>query len=443
VVDLAQPARREGPGMTTALIGFGVLFLLAFAGVPLGFAMLLTGVGGFAVLRGIDPALGMLGQIVVDSSANYGMSVLPMFILMGLFVHKADISNELYDAANAWLGHLKGGLAHATVAACGLFAAISGSSIATAATMTRVAIPPMRRLGYHDRLSTGSVASAGVLGVLIPPSVPLVIFGLLTETDIRQLFIATIVPGLMLLLLFAGAVWVTVALNPALGPRGERLPMRRRFAALKGVWSTVLLFALVMGGLYGGVFTATESAGIGASGALAIAVGRRRLTGIVLLECLVETARTTAMIFTIVFGALVFANFIVLSGMTGELVSWIQGSGLGVTGVLLAMVVIYLVLGALMEAMGLLLLTAPIFTAVAVEMGVNPIWFGIFVVMLIEIGMLSPPVGMNVFTVKTLLPEVKLSTIFHGVLPFVVANLIAVAVIIAFPALVLAPLRWF
>lgn len=429
--------------MTYALIGFAAVFLLAFGGVPLAFAMLLAGVGGFAALRGLDPAMSMLGQIVVDASANYGMTVLPMFILMGLFVHKADISSELYDAANAWLGHFKGGLAHATVAACGLFAAISGSSIATAATMTKVAMPPMRRLGYHDRLATGAVASGGVLGVLIPPSVPLVIFGLLTETDIRKLFIATVLPGILLMLLFIGAVWVTVFINPTLGPSGKRLPLRQRIAALKGVWSTVLLFAFVMGGLYGGVFTATECAGMGAVGALVIALARRRMPFVALLDCLVETGRTTAMIFAIVFGALAFANFITLSGMTYQLVAWIQGSGLTATGVLLAMVVIYLVLGALMEAMGLLLLTAPMFTAVAVDLGINPVWFGIFVVMMIEIGMLTPPVGMNVFTVKTLLPDVKLSTIFRGVMPFVIANLVAVAAIIAWPQIVLLPLRWF
>jgi len=429
--------------MTAAIIGFAAVFLLAFAGVPLAFAMLLAGVGGYAALRGVDPALHMLGQVVVDASTNYGMSVLPMFILMGLFVHKADISGELYDAANAWLGHLKGGLAHATLAACSLFAAISGSSIATAATMTKVAMPPMRRLGYHDRLSTGAVASGGVLGVLIPPSVPLVIFGLLTETDIRQLFIATIVPGILLLLLFLGAVWVTLLLNPELGPRGQRLPLRQRFLALKGVWSTILLFAFVMGGLYGGVFTATECAGMGATGALLIALARRKLTLPGMLSCLHETAVTTAMIFAIVFGALVFANFITLSGLTFQLVEWIQNSGFSLVGVLLAMVLIYLVLGALMEAMGLLLLTAPIFTAIAVEMGASPIWFGIFVVMMIEIGMLTPPVGMNVFTVKTLLPEVKLSTIFQGVMPFVLANLIAVGLLIAWPQIALVSLSWF
>jgi C4-dicarboxylate transporter, DctM subunit len=429
--------------MTAAIIGFALLFVLAFAGVPLAFAMLLAGVGGFAVLRGLDPALSMLGQVVTDAAANYGMSVLPMFVLMGLFVHKSDISRELYDAANAWLGHLKGGLAHATVVACGLFAAISGSSIATAATMTRVAIPSMRRLGYHDRLSTGTVASGGVLGVLIPPSVPLVLFGLLTDTDIRKLFIATIVPGVLLLLLFVGAVWLTVALDASAGPRGERTAMRHRLSSLKGVWSTLLLFVLVMGGLYGGIFTATESAGIGAAGALAIATLRRRMSWRSLSECLVETASTTAMIFAIVFGALVFSNFITLTGMTTQLVDWLQGAGFGVTGVLLAMVGIYLVLGALMEAMGLLLLTAPIFTVVATGFGINPIWFGVFVVMMIEIGMLTPPVGMNVFTVKTLLPEVSLKTIFLGVMPFVAANLVAVAAIIAWPQLVLMPLRWF
>ncbi len=429
--------------MTMALIGFVVLFVLAFGGVPLGLAMLLAGVGGFAYVRGSDGALAMLAQIMVDSSANYGMSVLPMFVLMGIFVHRAEISEELYDAANAWLGHFRGGLAHATVASCALFAAISGSSIATAATMSRVAIPPMRRLGYHDRLSTGSVASAGVLGVLIPPSVPLVLFGLLTETDIRKLFIATIIPGLLLTLFFIIAVWVTVSLNPALGPRGPKFTLKQKFIALKGVWSVIALFVFVMGGLYSGVFTATESAGIGAMGAFAFAVARRKMNLRVLVSCLVETGKTTAMIFTIIFGALAFANFITLTGMTVQLVDWIQQQGFSVYGVLISMCVIYLVLGCLMEAMGLMLLTVPMFTAVAVGMGVNPIWFGIFVTVMIEVGMLTPPVGMNVFTVKTLTPDVSLATIFRGVMPFLVANMALVACLIIWPALALTPLKWF
>jgi len=429
--------------MSMALIGFLAIFALAFCGVPLGFAMLLAGVGGFAVIRGLDGSLAMLAQILVDSSANYGMSVLPMFVLMGIFVHKAEISEDLYDAANAWLGHFRGGLAHATVASCALFAAISGSSIATAATMSRVAIPPMRRLGYHDRLSTGSVASAGVLGVLIPPSVPLVVFGLLTETDIRKLFIATVIPGVLLTLFFIAAVWVTVALNPALGPRGPKFTVKQKFIALKGVWSVIALFVFVMGGLYSGIFTATESAGIGAMGAFLFAVARRKMSLSVLLECLVETGKTTAMIFTIIFGALAFANFITLTGMTVQLVEWIQQQGFGAYGVLISMCVIYLVLGCLMEAMGLMLLTVPMFTAVAVGMGINPIWFGIFVTVMIEVGMLTPPVGMNVFTVKTLTPDVSLATIFQGVMPFLIANLLLVGCLIVWPDIALVALKWF
>jgi C4-dicarboxylate transporter, DctM subunit len=429
--------------MMNAMLGFAGVLLLAFVGIPLGFAMLLIGVLGFAFIRGLDPSLSMLAQIVVDSSANYGMSVLPMFILMGIFVHKADVSEDLYDAANAWLGHLKGGLAHATVASCALFAAISGSSIATAATMSKVAIPSMRRLGYADSLSAGSVASAGVLGVLIPPSVPLVIYGILTETDIRKLFIATVIPGLMLTLLFIAAVWVTVALKPALGPPGLKRSTAQKFAALKGVWSVIVLFIGVMGGLYGGIFTATESAGMGAAGALIIALARRRMTWRKLFDSLQETARTTAMIFTIVFGALAFANFITLTGMTGHLVDWIQAQKMGVTGVLLAMMLIYLVLGCVMEAMGLLILTVPVFAAIAQQMGISLIWFGIFVTVMIEVGMLTPPVGMNVFTVKTMQPDIPLGTIFKGVMPFLVANIIAVLLLIAFPQLALAPLKWF
>lgn len=429
--------------MTAALIGFAAVFLLAFAGVPLAFALLIAGASGYAALRGFEPAMFMVGQIVMDASTNYGMSVLPMFVLMGYFVHKAEISGELFDAAYAWFGHLKGGVAHATVAASGLFAAISGSSIATAATMTKAAMPQMRRLGYDDRLSTGTVASGGVLGVLIPPSVPLVIYGLITETDIRKLFIATVVPGLLLVLLFLVAVWATVAMNPSFGPRGEKQPMGQRIKSLRGVWSTLLLFVMVMGGLYGGVFTATECAGIGAMGTFAIGVARRRMTLPAILECLKDTASTTAMIFVILFGALVFANFITLSGLTSQLVSFIQGSGFSTMGVLLIMVLIYLVLGAFMEGISVLLLTAPIFTAVAVEMGVNPVWFGVFVVVMIEVGMLTPPVGMNVFTVKSLLPDVKLWTIYRGVAPFIVANLVLVGLILIWPQLVLAPLRWF
>lgn len=429
--------------MTLALIAFGLVFLLAFWGVPLGFAMLLVGVAGFGYLRGLDPALSMLAQQVVDGSANYGLSVLPMFILMGLFVHRADLAEELYDAANAWLGHLRGGLAHATVASCAVFSAISGSSIATAATMSKVAIAPMRRLGYSDALSTGSVASAGVLGVLIPPSVPLVIYGLMTDTDIRKLFIATVIPGILLALLFLAAVAATITLRPKWGAAGPRASWAERFKRLRGVWAVLLLFLGVMGGLYGGIFTATECAGMGAAGALLIALVRRKMTWGGFLSCLVDAGMTTAMIFTIMFGALTFANFITLSGMTTALVDWIGGMHMGPVGVLYAMAFIYLVLGCLMESLSLMLLTVPVFLAVAVSVGIDPVWFGIFVVMMIEIGMLTPPVGMNVFTVKSMNPSIPISVIFKGTIPFVIANAVAIVALIAFPQIALAPLKWF
>ena len=429
--------------MTISLIGFGALFLLAFMGVPLAFAMLIVGTAGFALLRGdLEPALSMVAQQVMDAAANDGLSVLPMFILMGLFVHKSDLSEELYKAAYAWLGHLRGGLAHATVAACAIFAAISGSSIATAATMSKVAIPPMRRMGYNDSLSCGSVASAGVLGVLIPPSVPLIVYGLLTSTDIRKLFVAAIVPGILLALLFIITVVAVVTLRPAWGPTGERKGWRERFTSLKSVWIVLLLFIGIIGGLYAGIFTATESAGIGASGALLIGLLRRKITWSNLLECLVETAKTTAMIFTIVFGAFVFANFITLSGLTSALIELLQTQGTSTLSLLLSIMAIYLVLGALMESLSLMILTAPILHAIAVSLGIDPIWFGIFVVILVEIGMLTPPVGMNVLTVKSMNPDIPIHTIFAGSIPFVIANIIVVVLMIAFPQIALFPLRW-
>lgn len=428
--------------MTAALAGIFAALALAFLGVPLGFAMLIVGAAGFALIRGIDPALAMIAQQVIDNSANYGLSVLPMFILMGVFVFRADISEDLYDTANAWLGNMKGGLAQATVASCALFGAISGSSIAAAATMSKVAIPPMRRLNYHDRLSTGCVASAGVLAVLIPPSVPLIIYGILIDQDIRLLFIATIGPGIAQTLLFMGAIWVTMLFWPELGPPGPKRTLLEKIASLRSTWSVLALFVGVMGGLYGGVFTTTESAAIGAAGAGLIAFVRRKLGWSAFVECLVEAARTTAMIFVIVFGAMTFANFIALSGMPGALAEWIQGLNVSPIGVLLSIAAIYLVLGCLMESIGLMILTVPIFAAIVQPMGVDLIWFGVFVVMMIEIGMLTPPVGMNVFTVKTVVPEVPLRTIFAGVMPFLVANLLGVALLLAWPALALVPVGW-
>ena len=289
-------------------------------------------------------------------------------------------------------------------------------------------------------VTSGTVASAGVLGVLIPPSVPLVVFGLLTETDIRKLFIAAVIPGLMLAVLFGLSVWITVRMKPSHGPSGQRSTMAERLGAIKLVWPVMVLFALVMGGLYGGVFTATESAGMGAAGALLLGVARRKMRLAVFVDSLVDATKTTAMLFAIVFGALTFSNFLTLSGLTYQLVAWIQASAFSPGAVIAAIALIYLALGCIMEGMGLMLLTAPLFTAVALQAGIDPIWFGVFVVMLIEIGMLTPPVGMNLFTVKAVCPEIPLATIVRGSMPFTAANLVAVGIICAWPALALAPL---
>ncbi|WP_322057919.1 TRAP transporter large permease [Paraburkholderia sp. J63] len=419
--------------MTLALLGFTAVLLLAFCGIPLGFSMLAAGTAFFAVIRGVEPAMVMAGQTISALAANDALSVVPMFILMGTFIYKANLAEELYDAAYSLFGHRKGGLAYATVLASAGFAAISGSSIATAATMTKVAMPQMRRHRYADSLASGCVSSAGTLGALIPPSVPLLIYGVITQQDIGKLFAAGITPGILLGLLFMTAVWWTVRRNPAAGPAGDYCGWRVRLQRIAKVWGVLALFLVVVGGLYGGVFTATEAGGIGATGAMIFTALRGKLSKRVLLESLVEAGRTTATIFVIAFGGMVFANFVTLSGLTTTLVTWIVSLHLPTTGVILIIVLIYVVLGSVMEAVSMMLLTVPVFAAVVQPLGVDLIWFGIFIAMMIEIGLIHPPVGMNVFMVKSVMPDIPVKTIFSGTIPFLAVNIFALALIIAFP----------
>ena len=421
--------------MTLALLGFAIVLALAFLGVPLCFAMLCVGVAMFGSVRGIEPALMMAGQTISDLAMNEGLSVLPMFILMGALIYKSDLAEELYDAAYAVVGHRRGGLAYATVLASAGFASISGSSIATAATMTKVALPPMRRLHYDDSLASGCVSSAGTLGALVPPSVPLLIYGVVTQQDIAKLFVAGILPGILLGALFMVAIWWTVLRRPGLGPAGPLLPWPERLRKISKVWGIVLLFVVVMGGLYGGIFTANEAGGVGAAGALLFTALRRRLSARTLLESLLEAGKTTATIFSVAFGGMVFANFVTMSGLTGSLVSLIGGLHLPVTGIILVIMAIYVVLGSMMETISMMLLTVPVFAAVLAPLGVSMIWFGIFVAMMIEIGLIHPPIGMNIFMVKTIMPELSTRTIFAGTIPFLIANFVALGLIIAFPAI--------
>ena len=421
--------------MIEAALGFLAVFVLAFLRVPLAVTMVVVGMGGLGLMRGWPAAFASTGQVVFETGFAYVLSVIPLFVLMGNFVARAGMARELYSAANAFVGHRPGGLAMASIIASGGFGAICGSSIATAATMTKVAFPEMRQHGYHDALAAGSVAAGGTLGIMIPPSTVLVIYGIMTETSIGKLFIAGILPGLVAIVcLCLGVVFVTWR-NPEAGPPAKRHHWPERWAALRQVWGVVLLFALVIGGIYGGVFTATEGAGVGAAGAFLFALARRTLTPRLLFDILVESTRTTAMLFTVLIGAMVFTNFINFTSMPGDLRDFVTQFSPHPIMVVVVMMAIYVALGMVMEELSMVLLTIPVFFPIVTGLGFDPVWFGILIVTIVEIGMISPPVGMNLFVVNSLLPDVKLSTIFQGVWPFVVADTVRLGILIAFPAI--------
>ncbi len=411
--------------------------LLAFVRIPIAFAMAIVGVIGYAYMRDwqFHIAFAMVQTKVYETGRNYTLSVVPLFILMGSFVTRAGMSQELFRAAYAFIGHLRGGLAMATVTACAGFGAICGSSIATAATMAKVAYPSMKKLGYSDALSTGSIAAGGTLGILIPPSTILVIYGIITETNIGKLFAAGILPGVLATILLCLAIVWTTWRDPAAGPRGERAGWSERWAAFKGVWAVVVLFVVVMGGIYGGVFTATEGAAMGAFGAMVFAYARRALTWKSLFASLVESARTTAMIFMILIGALVFAEFVNITTMPKDLTDFVSRFQLHPIAVVAAIMVIYVILGTAMEELSMILLTLPVFFPIIVKLGFDPVWFGILIVVVVEIGLISPPVGMNLFVLSTLLPEVPTRTVFRGVMPFFVVDCIRLAILVMFPAI--------
>ena len=421
--------------MEVVLLAFGALFVLLLLLVPIAFGMAIVGTVGFGLYVGFGPAFRSIGNVATDMVMVYDFSVLPLFILMGAFVARSGISHDLYDASNAWLGHRRGGLAMATVVACGGFSAVCGSSLATVATMSKVAIPSMRKFGYDERLATGSIAAGGTLGILIPPSVALVFYGIMTETDIGQLFAAGIIPGILGILLYAVAVAVMTRINPELGPPGERLPWRARVRALKGIWGMLVLFAIVMGGIYGGIFTPTEAAGIGAFGAFAIALFRRRLTLSLTLEALAESGRTTAVLLALLVGSLLFANFINVARVPNEIADWFAAMNAPPLMVVVICIVIYILLGCILESISMMLLTVPVFYPVMQAMGLDLVWFGIVVVVVIEISLITPPIGLNVFVLKSMLPEVELTRIFRGVLPFIAADIVRIALIVAIPGL--------
>lgn len=423
--------------MTEALIGFAAVFVLALLRVPLAFAMGLVGVVGLALVRSWPASLSSTALVVYETGFAYILSVIPLFILMGNFVARAGLAHELYRAAYSFIGHFRGGLAHATVISCAGFGAICGSSIATAATMSRVAYPSMKKLGYADYLSAGVIAAGGTLGIMIPPSTILVIYGIVTETNIGKLFAAGVIPGLLCAALMMVAIMVIVWRDPAAGPAGERASWRERMQAIKGVWGVALLVVIVLGGIYGGVFTATEGAGIGAFGAFLFAWLRRTLTWRVLFEVLVDSARTTAMLFTILIAATMFANFINMTSMPYDLKEWILHLGLPPLAIVGAMMVIYILLGMIMEELAMVLLTLPVFFPIVVGLGFDPVWFGVLIVLVVQIGLISPPVGLNLFVLNSLLRDVPLTQIYRGVWMFVAALIVALFLVLEFAPIAL------
>ncbi len=429
--------------MESSLLGFAVLLALIFLRVPLAIAMGVVGVVGFSLIQimefgnpqGWKTGLNMIAQTSFDTGLSYELSVVPLFILMGNFITDGGMSASLYRASNAFLGHFKGGLALATIVACGAFSAVCGSSIATAATMSKVAMPSMREYKYADSLATGAIAAGGTLGILIPPSVILVIYGIMTESNIGMLFMAGILPGLLGVLLYMAAVTITVSINPEKGQAAKRSNWQERLAALYQVWDITLLFIVVMGGIYGGIFTPTEAAGIGAMGAFLISFARRKLTFKKLITTLVSSAKTTAMLFFLVIGAVLFSNFINLAGMPDALKEYVFSWGLTPVAVIALLICVYILLGCVLESLSMILLTVPVFYPVVEAMGFDLIWFGILVVVVTEISLITPPVGMNVFVLKAVVPDVKLATIFKGVTPFWLADIVRLMLVASIPSL--------
>jgi C4-dicarboxylate transporter, DctM subunit len=424
-----------------AVIGFIALFALMLLRVPVGMAMGLVGVSGFAYLVNGSAALKLVGATSMRTVTDYTFGVIPMFLLMGTFVSNSGMSRDLFKAANGFVGHLRGGLGFATVAACGAFAAISGSSVATAATFSAVAYPEMRRFGYPQSFAAGVIAAGGTLGAMLPPSIVLAVYGTITEQDIGKLFIAGILPGVLAMTMYLITIALIGYVRPDFLPRGLRVAWRERFAGLKDIWAPLLLFVFVIGGLYGlpflPRFTPTEAGGVGAAGAFLIGVLTGRLDKDKILASLLQATRTAAAVFTVLIGALIFGYFLTVTQTPQKVTEFLVGLGLGSYGVLALIMLMYLVLGCLMDAMAMIVLTVPIIFPVITHLGFNPIWFGIIIVMTVELGLIHPPVGMNVFVIKSVVKDVSFATIFKGVVPFILTDLVRLVILVAFPIIAL------
>ncbi len=416
-----------------AVLGFVALFALMLLRMPIGLAMGSVGIVGFGVISGFGPAFRLLAQSPIRTATDAGFAVIPLFLLMGAIATVSGMSTELFRAANTFLGRFRGGLGMATIAACAGFAAVSGSSVATAATFSAVAYPEMRRYNYPQSFATGVIAAGGTLGAILPPSLALAVYSLITQQDVGKLYIAGILPGILAVVMYISTISIIALARPGYLPVGSHHRWVERWQAVRGVWAITLLFLFVIGGMYGGVFTPTEAAGMGASGAFIIAVARGKLSLAQFIDCLMRALRTAAAIFTILIGALLFGYFLTVTQTPQHVTEFLTGLGLGRYGVLVLIMLMYLVLGCVMDAMAMVILTIPIIFPVITALGFDPIWFGVIIVMTVELGLIHPPVGMNVFVIKSVVRDVSMSTIFVGVIPFVITDIIRLAILIAFP----------
>jgi len=418
------------------IIGICILIILLFSGLPIGAGMSLVGFFGFAVLVGFVPALGLLKTVPYTTFSEHGLSVIPLFILMGTFAFAAGMSEDLFNAVYAWIGQFRGGVAQATIVACACFAAISGSSLATAATLGAIALPEMRKYKYDDGLATGAIAAGGSIGILIPPSVILIIYGIITEQSIGKLFLAGFIPGIMEALFYLFTIWYLTFFKPHHGPKGPKTTFKTKLKALKKTWEVVVLFIVVIGGIYTGVFTPTEAAGVGAFGTFFFALVKGRLDWENFKESLVNTVRTCGMIFFIVLGAMIFGYFLSVTRIPSELSSAVGDLPVNRYVILGIILIIILALGCIMDSMAIVLLTIPVFYPMIIKLGFNPIWFGILVVRATEMGLITPPVGMNVFIIRGI-SGVPIKTIFRGVFPHLIADALQVIALVIFPQITL------
>ncbi len=419
--------------VTTGIVGIILLLTLFLLRMPVAFSMTLVGLSGFAYLTGSEPALGLLAQDIFDTFSSYPLSVIPLFILMGSFAFASGISQRLYNTTYAWVGQLRGGLTIATVLACSGFAAICGSTAATAATMGKIALPEMKKYGYSNMLATGTIAAAGTLGILIPPSTILIVYGILTEESIGKLFVAGLLPGLILSLFFVAVVAIMCSRNPKLGPAGAPTTWREKLKATKGIIEAVLLFVLTIGGLFLGWFSPTQAGAIGAGGALLIGLFRRQLSWKSLVESGMDGLRTSCMVLFIITGATVFGHFMAITTIPFMLADWVGSLPIPTMAIMGVIIFIYFIGGFFMDSMALVVVTIPIFFPLVMKLGFDPIWFGVIIVLVAEMGVITPPVGVNVFVIKGIAPDIPLETIFKGIMPFLVALILFTIILIIFP----------